>query len=176
MGRTVRLGAQAVGVAGVVALLALLVWKVTHQPSAPRGQAPNFTLPRLDRSGDLELASLRGNAVVLNFWASWCGPCKEEAPLFESLWKNWRGRGVVVVGVDAKDFSSDALRFMRRYGVSYPVVHDGPGKTYDRYGLTGFPETFVVGRSGKIVAHIPGAIRRQDLPEVTRHIRRALRA
>ena len=176
MGRTVRLAAPADGWAGVVALLALLVWKGTRQPSGPRGQAPNFARPRIDRSGDLELASLRGKAVVLNFWASWCGPCKEEAPLFESLWRNWRGRGVVVVGVDAKDFSRDALRFMRRYGVSYPVAHDGPGKVYRRYGLTGFPETFVVGRSGKIVAHIPGAIRRQDLPEVTRHIRRALRA
>ena len=174
MSRVARLGLQGLAVAVVVGLLGLLVWRLAHQTDPPKGTAPNFTLPRLDRDGELELASLRGKAVVLNFWASWCGPCKDEAPLLEQLWRTWRGRGVVVLGVDAEDFRADARGFMRRFGMSYPVVHDGPGKIKKRYGLKGFPETFFVSRSGKIVAHIAGPFTHNDLVTIRRHIRRAL--
>src|SRR5262249_19576895 len=89
---------------------------------------------------------LRGKAVVVNFWASWCIPCKEEAPYLEQLSRSNRSKGVVVVGVDAKDFRADAQRFARRYDLSYPLVYDGPGNTLSGYGVTGFPETFVVDR------------------------------
>src|SRR5207302_10197348 len=76
-----KVAAQATAVAAVVGLLALLVWKIANQPSVPKGAAPGFTLPRLDTGGELSLASLKGKAVVLNFWASWCQPCKAEAHL-----------------------------------------------------------------------------------------------
>jgi cytochrome c biogenesis protein CcmG/thiol:disulfide interchange protein DsbE len=156
-----KLVAQALAVALVAGLLALLVWKLArggpHHVKA--GQvAPDFTLDRIGAPGRLSLASLQGRAVVLNFWASWCIPCKEEAPLLESASHRWRGRGVVVVGVDSNDFTSDARSFMQRYRVTYPVVHDGDGGHASRYGVSAFPETFFVTRDGRLAAHIPGQI------------------
>jgi cytochrome c biogenesis protein CcmG/thiol:disulfide interchange protein DsbE len=152
--------AQGLALAGVVALLGLLVWKIAFEDTGgvaaqlDRGEtpvAPLFVLERLDREGTLSLAELRGKAVVLNFWASWCIPCKDEAPLLEEAWQRHRDRGLVVVGVDAQDFKGDARSFMKRFGLSYPVVYDGKGSTLGRYGITGFPETFFVDREGNLV-------------------------
>ena len=172
MSRPLKLGAQAVAVAAVVGLLALLIWKIVSDnggaaSALKKGEhplAPGFTLPRLDRQGKLSLASLRGKVVVLNFWASWCVPCKKEAPRLEAASKRFGPRGVVVVGVDAQDFSGDARRFMRRYGVTYPVVHDGPGSTLSRYGVTGFPETFFVRRDGRLTGdRVEGEVGEEEL-------------
>ena len=169
MSRQFKLGAQGLALAVVAGLLALLVWKLAHQPEVPKGSAPDFTLPRLDRPGELRLASLRGKAVVVNFWASWCVPCKEEAPLLEAASRRWRGRGVVVIGIDSQDFKGDARRFARRHGVTYPIVHDGPGRTRDSYGVTGFPETFFVDRNGRLVGeHIQGPVNARQLDENVR--------
>jgi cytochrome c biogenesis protein CcmG/thiol:disulfide interchange protein DsbE len=166
-----RIG-QVLAIAVVLALLAVLVWRVVQKhgggaaAAIRRGEhptAPVFDLGRLDADGRLRLDSLRGKAVVLNFWASWCAPCKTEAPLLEAAWRKWRSRGVLVVGVDANDFKSDARRFMRRYGVTYPVVHDGPGAWLDDYGLSGFPETFFVRPDGRIDSWLQGELSRQEL-------------
>ena len=160
MAARAKLVGQAIAVAGVAALLALLVWKIAFQDRGgvaarlARGEtppAPAFTLERLDRKGTLSLASLRGKGVVLNFWASWCIPCKQEAPFLEEVWREQRDRGLVVVGVDAQDFKADARSFMKRFGLTYPVVYDGKGSTLGRYGITGFPETFFVDRQGNLV-------------------------
>ncbi len=99
----------------------------------------------------MAFSSLRGKAVVVNFWASWCIPCKDEAPVLEQTWRDHRDEGLVVLGVDAQDFKGDARSFMRKYGVTYPVVHDGKGSTLGRWGVTGFPETFCVDRRGRLV-------------------------
>ena len=160
-----KVAGQVLAVALVAALLGLLVWKLTHEGSRakPGAAAPNFSLARLDRPGKLHLASLRGRAVVLNFWASWCFPCKQESAALESAWRRWRSRGVVVVGVDVNDFSGDAKAFMRRHGISYPVVHDGAAKTYTPYGLTGLPETFFLDRRGRVVEHVVGQVKQAEL-------------
>jgi cytochrome c biogenesis protein CcmG, thiol:disulfide interchange protein DsbE len=157
-----KLIGQVAAVALVGALLALLAWKVVRDDGGggliqrvergERPDAPAIMLDRLDRAGTLSLGSLRGKAVVLNFWASWCVPCKEEAPLLEQAWREHRDRGLVVLGVDARDFKGDARKFMRRFGLTYPIVHDGPGATLGRWGVTGFPETFFIDRAGKVVA------------------------
>lgn len=157
---------------GLVALLlGLLVWKLVSNDGgdlarmANRGDlpaAPNFTLERLDRSGTLRLSDLRGKAVAVNFWASWCIPCKQESPYLEQAWTQDREKGLVVVGVDANDFRSDARGFLRRYGITYPVVYDGPGKTLGSWGITGFPETYVVDRKGRVVDAFVGAIASAD--------------
>jgi cytochrome c biogenesis protein CcmG/thiol:disulfide interchange protein DsbE len=176
-----RLAAQVAAVGVVAALLALLAWKIARgtdndvTESLARGgtpTAPAFSLERLDRTGPLELTSLRGKAVVLNFWASWCAPCREETPLLEEGWRRWRRKGVVFVGVNVKDFRGDARSFMRRFGVSYPTVYDGKGSTIGRYGVTGFPETYFVDGRGRVVYRIAGEVR--DAEELDEGIERAL--
>jgi cytochrome c biogenesis protein CcmG/thiol:disulfide interchange protein DsbE len=160
-----KLGAQALAVGLVALLLALLIWKVAHGSGAkasPGKLAPNFTLNRIDRPGKLQLASLRGKVVVLNFWASWCYPCKQEAPALAAAAKRWRGR-VVVLGVDVNDFVGDARRFARKYGLNYPLVHDNHNVTSPKYGLTGLPETFFIDRRGKVVEHVPGEVRAAEI-------------
>lgn len=181
MNARLRLAAQAAAIAVVVALLGLLVWKVVagsgdevtgSLASGGRPQAPDFTLPRLVGSGELALASTRGKAVVLNFWASWCIPCKDETPLLQRSWQRWKGRGVVFVGVNAKDFRGDARRFLRRYRVTYPNVYDGKGSTLGRYGITGFPETFFLDAEGRVVYRIAGPV--TTAAEIDAGIERAL--
>jgi cytochrome c biogenesis protein CcmG, thiol:disulfide interchange protein DsbE len=162
-----RLVAQGVAIGLVALLFILLVWALVTEEggdlagAANRGElpeAPAFALERLDQEGTLALSSLQGKAVVLNFWASWCLPCKEEAPFLEGLWQSNRGRGVVVVGYDAKDFRRDAQRFAKRFELTFPIVYDGPGDSLDEWGVTGFPETFVLDRQGRVVAAFVGEV------------------
>ena len=155
---------QVVALAAIATLLGLLVWRLTHQTHPPKigGPAPNFTARRVDATGSLDLASLRGRPVVLNFWASWCVPCKGEAKLLEQAWNAYRSKGVVFVGVDYNDVTSDARTFMAHHGVTYPIVQDGSGAIGDKYGLTGVPETFFIDRRGRLVgSHIIGTIQNQ---------------
>ncbi|HZG35051.1 MAG TPA: TlpA disulfide reductase family protein [Gaiellaceae bacterium] len=169
-----RLGAQAVAVAAVVALLGLLVWKVAaggenavtgSLRAGEKPAAPVFRLARLAGEGELSLDDLRGKAVVLNFWASWCGPCKEETPLLERTWQRWRDRDVVFVGVNVKDFRGDALEFLGDYGVTYPNVYDGKGWTVGRFGVTGFPETYFLDAQGRVVFRVAGPVDEGDLEQ-----------
>lgn len=164
-----KLGAQLVALAAVLGLLGLLIWKIANQQksevSGKNSLAPDFTLPRLDRDGTLSLASLRGKVLVVNFWASWCGPCRDEVPALERAWKRYRTRGLVVVGIDQQDVASDARAFARKYGMTYPIVRDGPGKVVAKYGLTGVPETFFVNRRGKIVRHVAARVTDRQLAE-----------
>ncbi len=165
---TVQRVGQAVALVGVAALLGLLVWKVAfgdEQGAADElaqgksVQAPDFALDRLDREGSLALDDLRGKALVVNFWASWCIPCRDEAPVLQQTYERYRDQGLVVLGVDVNDFRQDARRFMRRFGLTYPVVYDGKGSTVGKWGVRGFPETFFVDRSGKLVGErISGAV------------------
>lgn len=164
----VQRAAQVVALVGVAALLGLLVWRVAfHDTTGAADQlakgelvhAPAFTLDRLDTDGQLGVADLRGKAVVVNFWASWCIPCRDEAPVLQQTYERYRDRGLVVLGVDVNDFRQDARRFMKRYGLTYPVVYDGKGSTVGKWGVRGFPETFFVDRTGKLVGErIEGAV------------------
>jgi cytochrome c biogenesis protein CcmG/thiol:disulfide interchange protein DsbE len=166
-GAAQRIG-QAIALIGVAALLGLLVWKVAFGNESgaadklASGQpvhAPPFLLERLDREGQLALADLEGKAVVVNFWASWCVPCRDEAPVLEETYRRYRDQGLVVLGVDVNDFREDARRFMDRFGITYPVVYDGKGSTVGKWGVRGFPETFFVDRKGMLVGErISGAV------------------
>jgi len=169
----------AVGV--VVALLGLLVWDVTQSggskvaSSVDRGKvvaAPKLVLPYHERDGKFDLASLRGKVVVVNFWASWCFGCKQEAKALNAAARAWRDRGVVFVGVDVNDFRGAASRFIDRHAVGYTIVRDGQGSSLGKWGVTGLPETFFVNRKGRVVPpHVLAAASRAELDE---GIRRAL--
>jgi cytochrome c biogenesis protein CcmG/thiol:disulfide interchange protein DsbE len=170
-----KLGAQALAVGLVALLLALLIWKVVQGSGneAKIGKtAPNFSLNRIDKPGTLQLASLRGKVVVLNFWASWCYPCNQEAPALEAATKKW-GNRVVVLGVDVNDPVSDARGFARKFKLSYPLVHDNHNVTSPKYGLTGLPETFFIDRDGKLVVHVAGQV---EAPDIQAGVERALRS
>jgi cytochrome c biogenesis protein CcmG, thiol:disulfide interchange protein DsbE len=158
--RRLKLTGQLVALACVAGLLGLLVWRLTHQQHAPSlgSSAPAFTLRRLGGPGTVSLQSLRGKPVVLNFWASWCDPCKAEARVLEQAWTQYRARGVVFLGVDFHDLASDARRFVVAHALSFPMLQDGSGEVTGRYGITQVPETYIVDRSGRIVAHIAGPI------------------
>ena len=160
MTRRLKLTAQLLALAGVGGLLALLVWQLSHQQHAPKvgSVAPAFTLRRLDGSGKVSLASYRGHPVVLNFWASWCVPCKGEARVLEREWQRYRGRGVVFLGVDDKDFASDARRFVSAHGLTFTMLADGSGHVTGDYGISQVPETYVLNRQGRVVAHLAGPI------------------
>jgi cytochrome c biogenesis protein CcmG/thiol:disulfide interchange protein DsbE len=176
-----RYALQGVAVALVASLVALLVWQVTTKDAGAglvgavedgeKPRAPAFELPSLDGGGTISLAEYRGKAVVLNFWASWCEPCKREAPMLEDAWRRYRDRDLVVLGVDAQDFKRDARRFAERYGLTYPIAYDGPGESLPRYGLSGFPETWWIDRRGRLVAYSRGEFTREELE---RNIEQAL--
>jgi cytochrome c biogenesis protein CcmG, thiol:disulfide interchange protein DsbE len=176
-----RLGAQVAAVGVVAALLGLLLWKVVKGDdnavtgSLAKGElvtAPAWDLALLGGEENLTLESLRGKAVVLNFWASWCGPCKDETPLLQKSWLRWESKDVVFVGMNVKDFRGDARSFVRRFGVTYPNVYDGKGSTVGRYGVTGFPETYFIDARGRVVYRIAGPV--ADAEELDDGIRRAL--
>jgi cytochrome c biogenesis protein CcmG, thiol:disulfide interchange protein DsbE len=175
----VRLVGQVLAVGLVAALFALLVWRLVQAEDggvAVGEAAPDFALERLDTSGEIRLSSLRGKVVVLNFWASWCEPCKEEAPVLERTWSEHGPDDLVVVGVDWKDLGSAARRFAERYRMTYPLVRNGQELTRP-YGLTGVPETFVIDRKGRIVGAIAGALNARDehAQRYERLVREALR-
>lgn len=160
MSARLRLGAQLLALACVAGLLALLVWKLVHQQHAPKvgTQAPGFTLPRLEGTGKISLASLHGDAVVLNFWASWCVPCKGEASVLQQEWTRYHDKGVIFLGVDYHDLAPDARRFVAAHHLTFPMLEDGSGRVTGSYGISQVPETYVLNRDGTIVAHLTGPV------------------
>jgi cytochrome c biogenesis protein CcmG, thiol:disulfide interchange protein DsbE len=160
MTRRLKTAGQLIALGCVAGLLALLVWQLGHQQHAPPvgAVAPAFTLRRLDGPGKVSLASYRGKPVVLNFWASWCDPCKSEAAVLERDWASYRNRGVVFLGVDYHDLSTDARRFVRAHALTFTMLEDGSGKVTGSYGISQVPETYVLNRQGRVVAHLAGPI------------------
>ena len=118
------------------------------QPTS--GPAPLFTLKTFN--GEVfKLAEQRGKVVVINFWASWCVPCRDEAPILQDVWERYRDRGVVLVGVAYLDVERDALAFIEEFGITYPNGLDMRKAISAKYRIQGVPETFIVDQTGNIV-------------------------
>ena len=126
-----------------------------ERPAAP-GSA--VALPMLDGSTKRSLQQLRGNVVVLNFWASWCGPCEAEAPLLERAQKQLAPEGGTVLGVTYKDDASASRDFVRRYKLTYPSLRDDKLDLAPKFGTTKLPETFVLDKDGRVVALSRGQV------------------
>lgn len=129
--------------------------------------APDFTLPVLTAQGKqtLSLMAFKGKPVVINFWSSTCQPCKDEMPLLESQWERVKGQGVIFLGIDVEDTTSDGLHFMQQHGATYTSVIDSGGKTLVDYGVTYTPETIFIDRTGKVVSAVRMEITSQQLQD-----------
>jgi cytochrome c biogenesis protein CcmG, thiol:disulfide interchange protein DsbE len=136
-------------------------------------QAPDFTLPALSASPlpDLHLASLRGHIVIINFWASWCDVCKQEAPLLQENWQQERGHGVIFLGVDYGDTQSAGMGFLQHYHITYPNVRDATGSTAINYGVTGVPETYYLSSNGVVVQKVIGALTQNSIQQSLQRLR-----
>ena len=158
-----------IAVLAVLAVVALLVYGLASKGSsriAVGEAAPDGPLPRLEAAGRESLADHRGQWVLVNFWASWCDPCKEEAPELEEFQQRHGGAGFTVLGIDTEDLSDDGRSFARKYELSYPQLHDGDGRYGDEYGTTGVPENFLVGPEGRVRWLTAGPISERSLGEV----------
>ena len=163
--RYARAGSALVVMAAIVALLA---YGVAYQHGSraidravaggQRPEAPSLRLPRLGMHGEAAVADWRGRVVVVNFWASWCGPCRDESPLLERWQRRLSRNGGVVLGINALDVDSDALQFARRLHLSYPMLRDRDGSGARRFGVGGYPETVVLDRRGRIAAVARGPV------------------
>src|SRR5437868_5759263 len=160
-----------VAVAVVTFLVALLVWMLTH--SAPgvaaalaRGsepRAPTFSISALRGTDPINLERYGGRVIVVNFWASWCGPCRAETPTLIRAWQHWRSHLVTFIGVDTRDSASDARAFLGREHIPYTIGRDGSGRATRAYGLRALPATFIISPGGHVVASFLGAVSEGDL-------------
>lgn len=175
---------MAAGVLAVGLFIALLAWGLAANApdtgiddslaSGRPASAPDFELQVLQTGdlgrplesrlstaladGRLSLRELRRVPVVLNFWASWCVPCQQEAPLLERSWRRARAQNVVFVGLNMQDLVGDARQFMRRFGNTYLNIRDPSNDVARRWGVTGLPETFFITARGRVVGHVIGVI------------------
>lgn len=172
-----------IGGALLLAVAAVAFGVLTPAPDRPAGPTPvpDFELPLLS-GGSLSSDDLRGAPVVLNLWASWCIPCREEAPLLEKAWDDYKDQGVKIIGVNVKDSTVDAKAFVRKFNVSYPIVVDEQKELLEKLlekrllQVDGLPQTLFIDRSWKLVREesgeaaasgpgtvVLGAISREDL-------------
>ena len=169
------------GVLAAVAFVALLAYGLTTKATnstiddaLSRGEsvpAPGFTLSSLAEGreagdawakaasdGDVSLSELRGTPLVLNFWASWCDPCRAEAKVLEKAWKQQSGGDVLFLGLDAQDAREDARDFISQFGLTFPHVRDPGNDTQREWGVTGLPETYFIAADGSVVGHVIGTV------------------
>ena len=169
-----------------IAFVVLLVYGLTSKAAnttiddaLSRGQAqraPGFDLLRFvdgavrsapwapaAEDGRVNLTELRGTPLVINFWASWCDPCRAEAPRLERSWRSAKSRGVLFVGLNQKDTREDARDFIRSFGLTFPHVRDPGNGTARAWGVTGLPETFFIDGGGRVVSHVIGVVSDEQL-------------
>jgi len=155
--------------AGAVALLVvgLLGYAVAGDPQGSLqvgSPVPDLRLTALDGT-PLDLSAQRGKVVAINFFASWCDPCRQEAPDLEQVWRDYQDQGVQFYGIAYRDASSKAQSFLDEFQVTYPAGTDRGSRTARAYGVTGVPETFIVDEQGRLLRHILGPITEAELSQ-----------
>ena len=151
-----------------VAVVGLLVYGLVSKGNsriAAGEKAPSPELPKLAEPGQGSLKEYRGKWVLVNFWASWCEPCREEAPALSKFEEEHGGKKFTVVGIDTQDISDDGLKFAKEFGLTYPLLHDGNGDNGHEFGTTGVPENYLLEPNGKLAWDIPGPVDAKILEE-----------
>ena len=151
-----------------VAIVGLLVFGLVSKGNARIAvgeTAPAPTLPKLEEPGSGSLKEYRGKWVLVNFWASWCVPCRDEAPALEKFQKEHGGKTFTVLGIDTQDLSDDGTKFARQFELSYPQLHDGNGNTGHEFGTTGVPENYLIEPNGKLAWGVAGPVDERILEE-----------
>jgi cytochrome c biogenesis protein CcmG/thiol:disulfide interchange protein DsbE len=151
-----------------VAIVGLLVFGLVSKGNARIAvgeTAPSPTLPKLEEPGNGSLKEYRGKWVLVNFWASWCIPCRDEAPALEKFQKVHGGKSFTVLGIDTQDLSDDGTKFAREFELSYPQLHDGNGDTGHDFGTTGVPENYLIKPNGKLAWGVAGPVDEKILEE-----------
>ena len=152
---------------GVIAVVGLLAYGLLTKGEArvEVGEPfPDAELPRLDGSGTGSVADYRGDWVLVNVWASWCDPCRDESPALQSFYEEHRDNGFTVLGIDSRDVSNDAREFIEEYELTYPQLHDS-GERADELGVIGFPESFLVDPEGEVALIRPGPVTEEYLDQ-----------
>jgi len=141
----------------MTALVGLLICTLSCNQSTEESSAltndniaENFSLDSLSENKKVSLEDFKGKAVVLNFWATWCGPCREEMPLLEEYWNKYKKKDVVFLGIDVMDDKNNAAEFIKKMGVTYPNLYDPTGKASSKYGVIALPATFFINKDGTI--------------------------
>lgn len=157
-------------VAAVVAAVLLTSGSKKAGKAAAGEAAPNFTLPNLqDGKGSISLAAYKGTPVLVNFWATWCVPCKDEMPLLEAAHAKW-GSKVAFIGIDRQDYKPDALAFAQKTRVTYPLAAD-PDATLDgAYRLRGMPTSVFIDRNGRVVERVTGPVTKSQLDDTLKSL------
>jgi cytochrome c biogenesis protein CcmG/thiol:disulfide interchange protein DsbE len=143
-----------------VGLLAYRLWDTNTSEQRASGLAPEFTFTTFEGE-TIGLADLRGKGVVLNFWASWCDPCRDEAALLEATWRREQNNGIVFIGLDYLDQEPAAKAYLAEFDITYPNGPDLQSKAARRYGIKGVPETYLISPTGEVVETIIGPLTSQ---------------
>jgi cytochrome c biogenesis protein CcmG/thiol:disulfide interchange protein DsbE len=159
-----------IGVAVAAPLVALLAYGLTVDPRfiaspLPGRAAPDFALPMLETSDTMRLSDLRGSVVLVNFWASWCIPCREEHPILLEGAREYMSKGVRFIGITYNDAPEDSQRWLAELGQAYPSLVDKGARTAIDYGVAGVPETFIVDKNGVVAFKKFGPITSAELTQ-----------
>ncbi len=163
-GRLPAWGYVAIAVAVIfLGVVALALYQANQGRPQSENIAPDFTLQLLDSDESITLSDLRGKVVLINFWASWCDPCKEEAPLLEAFWQEYQDKGVMFIGVDWVDPENLAREYLEEFGLTFPNGRDLEQRIGDLYKVDGVPETYLIDQNGVIDTFYYGPIDFADL-------------
>ncbi|MFT7108433.1 MAG: thiol-disulfide isomerase/thioredoxin [Psychrobacter glaciei] len=157
----------------LIVLSLTIIFSQVALSASPGQMAPNFKLPGIKTGNLMSLKSHRGKVVYLDFWASWCGPCRQSLPLLNELRNEFRKKGFEVIAVNLDEDKADAKAFLKQFPVNYPVLLDPNGKVPQKYDVPGMPTSYLIDRSGKI-RQVHVGFKKQDIHSIRKQVKSLL--